>query len=523
MGSRACGKSIVNVISETPFEDPETQVPEQEMAMAKAMRVVFLASEAVPFAKTGGLADVAGALPQALKALGSDVRVILPLYRTVGSGDFDIQPLGEDLGIPLGSQHLSAGIGECRTEEGIPVYFIDREDLYDRPHLYGNEKGDYYDNFERFTFFSKAAVKFLEKISFKPDVIHCHDWQTGLVPCLIAEASASSFLEGISTVFTIHNLGYQGLFPEEKMALTGLKKEGFFHPEGLEFWGQISLLKAGINYADAITTVSPTYAGEIQMPEYGMGMEGVLERRKSNLHGILNGIDYRQWDPAHDRLIPGNYTPDALKGKALCKASLIKEMGLDGSMIKRPLLSMVSRLDKQKGLDVLLEVLEQILRLDVGLVILGSGSQEIQRGLTEASGKNPNRLGLKLGFDESLAHRIIAGSDMFLIPSRYEPCGLTQMYALKYGTVPIVRATGGLDDTVSPFSLKSRKGTGFKFRPYTGKALLGAIKAAVTVFQDPGTWGRLMKNGMQEDFSWARSARAYVSLYESVAGDGRKG
>ena len=490
--------------------------------MTKTMKVLFLASEAVPFAKTGGLADVAGALPQALKGLGMDVRLVLPLYQTVRSGDFEMHSSGEDLEIPMGKQRLKAGIHEYETKSGLPVYFIEREDLYGRPNLYGNNKGDYYDNFERFAFFSTAALKLLEQISFKPDIIHCHDWQTGLVPCLIQGAEKTDFHAETPSVFTIHNLGYQGLFPEDKMSLTGLKKEDFFHPEGLEFWGQVSLLKAGINYADAITTVSPTYAKEMQTPEYGMGMEGVLARRKTLLHGILNGIDYRQWDPAQDNHIPAMYRPGALKGKALCKASLIAEMGLEPALKNRPLLAMVSRLDKQKGLDLFVKVLDHVLALDVGLVVLGSGSEEIQKVLVKAAGKKPGRLALKFGFDEHLAHRIIAGADMFLIPSRYEPCGLTQMYALKYGTVPIVRATGGLDDTVAPFNPKNGKGNGFKFRAYTGRAFFTAIKTAVALFQNTRAWTHLMENGMKMDFSWTRSALAYRELYESVAGAAKK-
>lgn len=488
-----------------------------------ALKVLFLASEAVPFAKTGGLADVAGALPQALKGLGLDVRLVLPLYRTVRSGDFEMHSLGEDLEIPMGRQHLKAGIWECQAEGGVPVYFIEREDLYDRPHLYGNEKGDYYDNFERFVFIAGAALQMMEKITFSPDIIHCHDWQTGLVPCLIQGAKGPAFLKRVPTIFTIHNLGYQGLFPEEKMPLAGLKKEDFFHPEGLEYWGQISLLKAGINYSSAITTVSPSYAEEIQTPEYGMGMEGVLARRKTLLHGILNGIDYRHWDPGHDNHIPALYTPGALKGKALCKASLMAEMGLDQSLKYRPVLAMVSRLDKQKGLDLFMQILDRVLALNVGVVVLGSGGEEIQKGLAEVSRKRPGRLGLKLGFDEPLAHRIMAGADMFLIPSRYEPCGLTQMYALKYGTVPIVRATGGLDDTVVSFNPENGKGNGFKFRAYTGQAFLSAIERAIALFRNSRAWTLLMENGMKEDFSWARSARAYKKLYESVAGDNKNG
>jgi len=484
--------------------------------MAEELRILFLSPEVVPFAKTGGLADVAGALPGALKRLGTDVRLALPLYRMVREKDFDMRAVLENLKVPIGKEKLTANILESQTEDGVPVYLIDREDMYDRPNLYGTAEGDYDDNLERFTFLAHACLKLTERISFRPDVIHCHDWQTGLVPALIKGPYADvPFFSGIPCVFTVHNLGYQGLFPEDKLPLTGLPKAQFYHPEGLEYWGKISLLKAGIVYSEAVTTVSPTYAKEIQTSEFGLGMEGILYRRRAYLHGILNGVDYRLWDPAKDSHLAANYSFQKMGGKSRCKRSVMDEMNLDRGLNKRPLLGMISRLDAQKGLDLLVEIIDDILALEVGLVILGTGDEKIQNAIQEAAERHPGRVGLKVGFDEPLAHRIMAGVDMFLIPSRYEPCGLTQMYALKYGTVPVVRATGGLDDTIAPFDRKTRKGNGFKFEPYGAKAFLETVQQAVQLFNDSEAWKALIANGMKADFSWDESARNYLELYRS--------
>lgn len=485
--------------------------------MKPELKVVYLSSEAVPYAKTGGLADVAGALPRALRNLGVDIRLMLPLYRSVKSGGFPIQRAIDRIEVPLGKSLLPASVWEMETEEGVKVNFIDREDLYDRPNLYGNPLGDYYDNLERFSFFCHAVMRTLEAMRLRPDVIHCNDWQTGLVPALLVGPYRSSpFVGGTGTVFTIHNLGYQGIFPSEKLHITGLDQGEFYHPEGLEFWGNISLLKSGIVYSDAITTVSPTYAREIQTQEFGLGMEGILYHKRGVLRGILNGVDYRLWDPAKDPYIPENYFPGRMGGKQRCKESLIKEMGLDGRLVKRPLLGMTTRLAAQKGLDLVIQVMEDILSLDVGLVILGTGEDYYQRALEEASRRNPGRLAVRVGFDEPLAHRIMAGVDIFLIPSRYEPCGLTQMYAFKYGTVPLVRATGGLEDTVKHFDPRTGEGNGFKFGPHEPRALLECIRSAVRVYENPVLWRTLVLNGMKEDFSWEKSARQYLDLYLSL-------
>jgi starch synthase len=485
--------------------------------MEDPLKIFILASEAVPFAKTGGLADVAGSLPAALKRLGVDVRLCLPRYRMSFEKNHHMRPLLEDLDIPLGEAMLRANILETRSHDKIPVYLIDREDMYDRPNLYGNEKGDYYDNLERFTFFAHCTLKMIQRLGLIPDIIHCHDWQAGLVPALLkGPYKKSPPFSRTASVFTIHNLGYQGIFPAKKFPVIGLNAADFFHPDGVEFWGNVSLLKAGIVYADAVTTVSPTYSQEIQTPEYGMGMEGILQNRRESLYGILNGVDYNEWNPAKDIHIAANYSWKRMTGKKQCKESLIQEMNLDPSLITKPLLGMISRLDAQKGLDILVAMLDKILTLDMGLVILGSGDAKIQAALKKAADKHSKKIGIYIGFNESLAHQIMAGADIFLIPSRYEPCGLTQMYALKYGTVPVVRATGGLNDTITPFNKGTGEGNGFRFGPYDAKAFFGAIQQAVRVYKDQQTWKKIQANGMQKDFSWDRSAEMYAEIYQTV-------
>jgi starch synthase len=487
--------------------------------MAEPLKVLFLSPEVVPYAKTGGLADVAGALPAALKRLGVDVRICLPHYRMVRNGGFASRPLLKALEAPVGDDVLPACVLGLQTEDGVPVYMIDREDMYDRPSLYGNASGDYYDNIERFSFFAHASLRLAEALAFRPHVIHCHDWQTGLVPALLrGPYQRSPMLHDVPAVFTVHNLGYQGLFPVEKLPVTGLAPEEFFHPEGLEYWGKISLLKAGVVYADAITTVSPTYAKEIQTPEFGLGMEGILSHRRSRLHGILNGVDYRVWDPATDKHLPENYFPGKMAGKERCKAALIQELGLDSSLENGLLLGMTTRLTAQKGLDLMEPILDDLLALNVGLVVLGAGEDRYQSALQDAATRNPGKVGLRIGFDEPLAHRIMAGVDVFLIPSRYEPCGLTQMYGLKYGTVPLVRATGGLEDTIVNYDPRTGLGNGFKFGPYDPGTLLTTIRQAVGLYREPRQWRPLVINGMKADFSWDRSADAYVALYRSVLG-----
>lgn len=480
------------------------------------MKILFISPEAVPFAKTGGLADVAGALPVALKKLGVDVRVALPFYQAIRDRYTNISPLLHEISVRLGSQSLRADIFETHMQEKVPVYLIGQDAFYDRPGLYGDAKGDYPDNLERFSFFCHASLCIPEVISFSPDIVHCHDWQTGLVPALIKGVYRHRSLQRTMSVFTVHNAGYQGIFPPEKFSVTGLPLSDFFHIEGFEYWGKLSLLKGGIIYSDAITTVSRKYAEEILTPEYGMGMEGVFLKRKDALHGILNGVEYEHWNPETDAFIPSNYNYKDIRGKKDCKRDLITETGLDRSILNRPLLSMVTRLDTQKGIDLVIAAADKIVQMDAALIILGKGSHDLHERLVQTAMRHPDRIKLKLDFDECLAHRIMAGSDMILIPSRYEPCGLTQMYALKYGTVPVVRATGGLDDTVSEFDVKTGRGNGFKFVPYSSDALVSAIKRACDFFSDTSTWHTIMLNGMKADFSWDRSVKEYMKLYNSL-------
>ena len=484
--------------------------------MEKPLRILFLSSEVTPFAKTGGLADVAGSLPDALKRQGAEVSIGLPFYRVTREGAFSVQQLLSGLQVPLGSATLTGNVLQTQTRAGVPVYLFEREDLFDRPNLYATSEGDYYDNLERFVYFSRGALNFLKHLGSPVDVIHCHDWQTGLVPAYLKTIyRGDPFFASTATLFTIHNIGYQGLFPQEKLAVCGLPAQAY-QMEGLEYWGQVSLLKAGIVYADALTTVSPSYALEIQNPEFGLGMEGILQKRAKDLYGILNGVDYDLWSPDSDPEIPYPYDIHRMGEKARNKGALLHEVGLRESLQDRPLFGMISRLSAQKGCDLLVQVMDEMVGLGAGLVILGSGEEKYQTLLEKGTRKHPGAVSLRIGFDESLAHRIMAGADLLLIPSLYEPCGLTQMYALKYGTVPLVRATGGLHDTIVPFDPEAKKGNGFKFGPYQAEALMGTVKEAVRLYKDSATWQTLTRNGMGEDFSWDRSARRYLELYQAI-------
>jgi starch synthase len=487
------------------------------------MMVWFLSPEVEPFAKTGGLADVAGSLPRALHRLGVDVKVGLPYYRVIKDKNMPATQALAGLEIPLGDLVLPCKVLETRTKEGIPVYFFEREDLFDRPQLYGNAGGDYYDNLERFSFFCRAAVLFAKRIGFPFDVVHCHDWQTGLVPAYIKSIYRNDpFFSNAASVFTIHNIGYQGLFPRTKLDVCGIPPWEF-QLDGIEYWGNISLLKAGLIYSDTLTTVSPRHSEEIQTPEFGRGMEGVLKKRARDLHGILNGADYSVWDPAKDPHIVAPYKPGAMEGKNKNKLALVEEMGLNPLLKAQPVLGMISRLSSQKGCDLLVEILEKLVKLDVGLVILGSGEEKYESIVVHLARRHKDRVAVRIGFDDPLAHRIIAGADILLVPSLYEPCGLTQMYALRYGTVPVVRATGGLDDTIVEFDPEENKGNGFKFGPFEANSFLTAIRRATDAFKDRDTWQRLIQNGMKEDFSWDRSARRYLEIYESMVRKKRGG
>jgi len=484
--------------------------------MDKPLKILFATPEAVPFAKTGGLADVAGALPKSLQALGCEIKLIMPYYRTVRDSGLPHQYLGREIEVSLGDEKLKADIYLGHLNQDIPVYFIGREEFFDRQSLYGTAKGDYFDNPERFIFFSKAALSFCQSMDFSPDIIHQHEWQTGLIPAYLKSLYQNDPLFSRSaTVFTIHNIAYQGLFKKEKFSLTGLPQE-MYSPEGIEFWERINFMKAGIVYADVINTVSKKYSEEIQTPEYGYGLEGILRKRKESLYGILNGVDYEDWDPSHDPHLIARYDAKDISGKKQCKMDLLKEFHLPSSLEQVPLLGMISRLADQKGFDLLMEISEALFALNIGFVLLGTGEQKYHDLLTQVAQKYPQKAGIRIAYDDRLAHKIEAGTDFFLMPSKYEPCGLNQIYSLKYGTIPVVRATGGLDDTITPYDPVTKKGNGFKFTRYDAKEFLNTIKAAINFYYQPERWRQLVQNAMAADFSWKRSAQSYLELYRKT-------
>ncbi|MCX8116717.1 MAG: glycogen synthase GlgA [Desulfobacterota bacterium] len=484
--------------------------------MEKPLRILFATPEAVPFAKTGGLADVAGALPKYLRPLGCDILLVMPYYRMVKTSGCPIQYLGEEIEVPLGNEILRAELYQGHLAGTIPVYFIGRDEFFDREYLYSTPKGDYFDNAERFIFFSRAVLHLARHLRFSPDVIHLHEWQTGLIPAYLRSLyTEDPYLANTATLFTLHNIAYQGLFKREKFALTGLPPE-MYNPEGIEFWERINLMKAGIVYADLINTVSQKYSQEIQTPEYGYGLEGILRKRGEDLYGILNGVDYQDWDPASDPYLVARYDRNDLSGKKECKKDLLKEFNLPAALENAPLLGMISRLADQKGFDLLAEILEELLSLEIGFVLLGTGEQKYHDLFQRVARQYPQKVGIRIAYDNRLAHKIEAGADLFLMPSKYEPCGLNQIYSLKYGTIPVVRATGGLDDTITPYDPATGTGNGFKFKNYHAKEFFDQIKIALSFFHQPEHWRRLVRNAMASDFSWQRSAEAYLELYRKA-------
>src|SRR3972149_6677506 len=484
----------------------------------KPIKVLIATPEAIPFAKTGGLADVAGALPKVLKGLGCEVRLIMPLYRQIQeSGEkTEIKDTGIQVSVPLGFRELS-----------VPAYFLKRDEYYDRKYLYTMPEGDYFDNAERFIVFSRAVIEAVKKLDFKPDIIHCHDWQTGLISTFLKTIYKNDpFFVDTKTVFTIHNIAYQGQFPKSHFQLTGLLPETFT-PDGVEFWGNMNFLKAGIVFSDIITTVSEKYSQELQTSEFGYGLEGVLQAKKENLFGVLNGVDYDDWSPEKDKFIVAKYDYKDLSGKAKCRQDLLKEYNLN-LPDDAPVIGIISRFADQKGFDILSQAMEDLMAMNLGMVVLGTGERKYHNLFEGLAKKYSKKLGVKITFDNKIAHKIEAGSDMFLMPSKYEPCGLNQIYSLKYGTIPIVRATGGLDDTIQdyknppspPFTKGGMggfsdepTGNGFKFNEYSSKALTAKIKDAMQIFADKKEWKKLVQKGMQQDFSWERSAKRYVELY----------
>jgi len=475
------------------------------------MKILFVASEGLPYSKTGGLADVVEGLPRALRDLGHQVAVLLPRYR----GNKITSTLVSSVTVSLGDTLRFPALAEGPSSGGVRYFFVDDAEFFDRPHLYGNRNEDYPDNFARFTEFSRAAIEFAKRV-WLPDVIHCHDWQAALVPVLLrTQYARDPVTRSLPVVLTLHNLGYQGIFPQTALSAAGLP-ESLFSMDALEFFGKVNFLKGGIIYADYLTTVSRRYAKEIQTEEYGFGLEGILRKRADHLVGILNGADYAIWSPEVDTLIPQNYSVHNLDAKKICKRHLLDLFRLPEENMERPVIGIISRFVNQKGFDLIAEIADELIAENIALAVLGSGEAKYEAVFKKLAEKYPARAGVKIGYDNTLAHKIEAGADMFLMPSRYEPCGLNQMYSLRYGTAPIVRASGGLDDTIQPFDAQTLQGTGFKFERYAGDALLGCIRTALKTFRDQQAWRALQANEMVVDFSWKASAGAYVTVYEAA-------
>jgi len=478
------------------------------------MKILITTSEAVPFVKTGGLADVTGVLIDEYKKMGIEAAIMLPLYRKIkqSANDLGIKPLEKEITVPIGEQVETGKLWEGRTPEGAPAYFIENDKFYDRDDLYGTSKGDFPDNSSRFTFYDRAVLESLKVLKLDVDVIHCNDWQTALIPVYIKTIYRNEFPK-TRTLLTIHNLGYQGLFWSLDMPLTGLGWE-LFNMEGLEFYGRINFLKGGILFADILTTVSKNYAREILTEEYGFGLEGVLRKRSKDLYGIINGIDYNNWNPKNDSLITSNYSIKDLTGKSKCKKSLQKTYGFPSN--NSMLIGMVTRLSSQKGLDLVAEAIGGIIWSGAQVIILGKGDEAFHKEFLDLQKKYRKQLSVTIGFDNELAHKIYAGSDVFFMPSRYEPCGLGQLIALRYGTIPIGRKTGGLVDTIVEYNPSKGTGTGFLFNGYSSNELLKAFRKAKKFFDDKRYWLKIQRNAMSQDFSWQHSAEEYLSLYKKA-------
>jgi starch synthase len=483
--------------------------------MTQKLKILMVASEVYPYAKTGGLADIAGSLPKALKQMGHDIRVIMPKHKVVAQCPLGIRPMGLDITVPIGKTRKMGFLYTGNLNGGIPVYFVGNESYFSRNPIYGTRHGDYPDNAERFIFFCRSVLETCKSIGFQPDIIHCNDWQTGLVPVYLKTVYAGDkWFQNTRTVFSIHNLGYQGNFPSSELKTAGLPFS-IFTPAGVEFYNHFSFLKSALVFADLLTTVSPTYAKEIQTKAFGFKMDGILRKRSQDLYGILNGVDYQEWNPETDPSIEKNYTSKNGAGKSACKRKLADLFSLTIED-DTPLFSMVTRLSSQKGVDLVIEILGDLLGEGAAFVLLGSGDSMYEVYFSKLSKQNSDRVGVRIGFDENLAHQILAGSDFLLMPSQYEPCGLTQMYSLKYGTVPVVRSVGGLADSITEFNQKTLKGTGFKFKTFTPDHLRRAVQKALSVYRKKDRWQKLTANDMNADFGWGKAAKKYCQLYQSV-------
>ena len=477
------------------------------------MHIAFAASECVPFSKTGGLADVVGALPRALASLGHEVSVYLPRYRQTKLSD--AKTVVRSITVPFDDRYRFCSVLSGGSHSGIQFYFVEYPPFFDREALYGTSAGDYPDNAERFALYCRAVLE-ASKILGVPQIFHCHDWQSALLPVLLRTQYAEDpAFRDVGTVFTIHNMGYQGLFSPDTLPLLTLPWD-LLTISKMEFFGNVNFLKGGLVYSDFITTVSRKYSQEIQTTEFGFGLEGVLRDRAATVTGILNGVDYDEWSPENDKFIAAHYSPKDLSGKTKCKQDLLSAFGVQNADLNLPVIGIVSRFAAQKGFDLISQVMDRLAREEMIVVALGNGDKQYEELFLRLNKQFPQKIAVRVAYDNALAHKIEAGSDMFLMPSRYEPCGLNQIYSLKYGTVPIVRATGGLDDTIEPWDARTGKGTGFKFSEYNGESLLLTIKQALQAFRDQHSWQQLMRNGMTRDFSWAASAKEYVRVYDRV-------
>jgi starch synthase len=481
------------------------------------MKLLLASSEVHPYSKSGGLADMVAALAKALGRAGHQVGLVTPLYRGIRDRFPEIRQLDYGINVPLGSDWAAAEVWTHVPGEGVTLYFVRRPEFYDRAGLYNEGGEDYPDNAQRFIFFSKCVVHLARYLPWQPELVHVHDWQAGLVPLMILNQRwLDGWFGAPRTCLTIHNLAYQGNFPRAAYDLTNLPLD-YFNPNGVEFWGRLNCLKAAISYADLLTTVSPRYAREITTPEFGCGLDPALRARQNALTGILNGVDYDEWNTVHNPHLKFHYSADDPSNKAGCKTELQKEMGLPvNSQI--PVFGSITRLADQKGVDIQLGALEEMLAADMQFVLLGSGSPEFERAYLSLAGRHPRKVAVRLGFNQGLSHRIEAGSDFFLMPSRFEPCGLNQMYSQRYGTIPIVRVTGGLDDTVVDLTEDERKADGIKFREYSVRALAKAIRKALVLFESTDLMLSMRKQAMSADFSWDRTCGQYEKVYRRILG-----
>jgi starch synthase len=491
------------------------------MTQDRQLRIAMLAAEASPFAKVGGLGDVVGALPKALEKLGVKPIVLIPAYRAVHSNVPNILPCSRVSGfdVPIKSAMEHADIFQSQIDDsGVEVYLIGSQKYFDRNGIYDDPESreGYEDNMERFTFFMKAALELLRRLGDPVQVLHCHDSHTALVPGFLESNLRSlPFFTKTGTLFTIHNLAYQGICPKESLAYAGIDAAHFYPGSPFEYWGQVNFMKAGIEFADKVNTVSHTYSVEIRTnPEQGMGLEGVLHRREEDVSGIVNGIDYAVWNPDSDPFIPAHFSIRDFSGKEECRKQLQEYLGLPVSSNRIPLMGIVARMADQKGFELLAEAIHEVMASNLQLVVLGTGQQKYHDLFEAIAAQYSGKIAVQLSFDNGLAHRIEAGCDMFLMPSKFEPCGLNQLYSLRYGTVPIVHATGGLIDTVIPYNGDS--GTGFRFSDYSVDGMMAAIKQALAVYSDPDRWHALRVRGMSQDWSWDRSAAQYIQLYRSI-------